>query len=541
MARLTLILGVLATVIYLLYGFRFVLNEWRRWRNKGMWLVMFSLCVVMPSTALAGNWYVRVNGGAYGAEDGTDWTNAYDGFTDIAWASVACGDTIWVAGGTYSTDLNLAKNCTEGSQLYIRRARTDASESTSAAGWDVAFDSLIYMEQHFIIITNNVNWVTISGRSTASPADFGEYGWQISHPDLNGSVNGAVEFGNHANASSNITIEYLDLQGAYSTSYTIARGRGVDDTNSTATSTGHHYSHMRIQGFETAFYFDRTNSPIIEYVEVSDIFGNSPTVHPNLGLFVSSDDGILRYSKVHDTGASGTGFVFPDGLDSNWYLYGNLFYNNSGGSNTVLSIDSGPIDLHILNNTFYVNALNLFIHGPGAACAAGSESKNNIIFGSGGSVACGTTSNNITIASSPDPFVNAAGENFHIVSTTGGSYPRDAGTALTTDGLINYDLDHTQRGADGTWDVGAYEFVSSGTTTPVVIARVMRWMEVAAFVTGMGWHFRKQVMAVSLAAIAGCGTLYQLAPRSYETLKVVSKDSTVKVLTVFNTFTKPRD
>ena len=74
-----------------------------------------------------------------------------------------------------------------------------------------------------------------------------------------------------------------------------------------------------------------------------------------------------------------------------------------------------------------------------------------------------------------------------------------------------------------------------------MIARVIRWMEVAAFVTGMGWHFRKQVMAVSLAAIAGCGTLYQLAPRSYETLKMVSKDSTVKVLTVFNHLTKPRD
>jgi len=35
--------------------------------------------------------------------------------------------------------------------------------------------------------------------------------------------------------------------------------------------------------------------------------------------------------------------------------------------------------------------------------------------------------------------------------------------------------------------------------------------------------------------------VYELAPRSYEILKVVSKDSTVKVLTVFNHLTKPRD
>ena len=65
-------------------------------------------------------------------------------------------------------------------------------------------------------------------------------------------------------------------------------------------------------------------------------------------------------------------------------------------------------------------------------------------------------------------------------------------------------------------------------------------MEVAAFVTGMGWHFRRQVMAVSLAAIAGCGTLHQLAPRSYETVKVVSKESAVKALTVFNQLTKTK-
>lgn len=47
-------------------------------------------------------------------------------------------------------------------------------------------------------------------------------------------------------------------------------------------------------------------------------------------------------------------------------------------------------------------------------------------------------------------------------------------------------------------------------------------------------------MAVSLAALAGCGTLMQLAPRSYDTVKTVSKDSAVKVLTVFNDLTKPR-
>ena len=76
--------------------------------------------------------------------------------------------------------------------------------------------------------------------------------------------------------------------------------------------------------------------------------------------------------------------------------------------------------------------------------------------------------------------------------------------------------------------------------SPVVIARVLRWMEVAAFVTGMGWHLRKPIMAVSLAFLSWTMMIGQLTPRVYDTMKSVSRDSAVKVLTVVNHLTKPR-
>jgi hypothetical protein len=78
-------------------------------------------------------------------------------------------------------------------------------------------------------------------------------------------------------------------------------------------------------------------------------------------------------------------------------------------------------------------------------------------------------------------------------------------------------------------------------SSPVVIARIIRCIEVASIITGLGWHFRKSLMAVCLAALSLGGTLLQIAPKSYDTLKVVSRDSAVKVLTVFNHLTKPRD
>ena len=94
---------------------------------KRFFLISLFIFILNAIDVQAANWYVRPNGGIYGSENGIDWSNAYDGFSDIAWTSVSCGDTIWVAGGNYTQSLNLQKKCTSGSRLYIRRARADSS------------------------------------------------------------------------------------------------------------------------------------------------------------------------------------------------------------------------------------------------------------------------------------------------------------------------------------------------------------------------------------------------------------------------------
>ncbi|MCH5373165.1 MAG: hypothetical protein JJ992_04270, partial [Planctomycetes bacterium] len=60
-----------------------------------------ALALLVTSTAAqASDWYVRPDGGAYGAENGTDWTNAFDDFQD-ALGKASTGDEIWVASGIY--------------------------------------------------------------------------------------------------------------------------------------------------------------------------------------------------------------------------------------------------------------------------------------------------------------------------------------------------------------------------------------------------------------------------------------------------------
>jgi len=60
-------------------------------------IICLALSVILPTAGK--NLYVRPSGGT-GA--GTSWTAAFSGLTGIQWASVQPGDTVFVAGGTYS-------------------------------------------------------------------------------------------------------------------------------------------------------------------------------------------------------------------------------------------------------------------------------------------------------------------------------------------------------------------------------------------------------------------------------------------------------
>ena len=57
------------------------------------------LLIVYASPVLATDYYVRPSGGDYGDEDGSDYANAWDGFSNVNWTTVDSGNgTLWVAG-----------------------------------------------------------------------------------------------------------------------------------------------------------------------------------------------------------------------------------------------------------------------------------------------------------------------------------------------------------------------------------------------------------------------------------------------------------
>jgi hypothetical protein len=425
-------------------------------RRLAPFLTLLLVCV-LAGPSQAANWYVRPSGGS-GA--GTNWNTAWNGLSSINWSSVACGDTIWVAGGTYAQDLSPQKNCTSGSRLYVRRARSDAAECTSATGWNSGFESTIHQTRAKILFSGNYNYITVSGRTAGSG---GNNGWWI---DFTGATSGVgIDWPNGSNASYNI-IEYVDVQGPGNITYS-SDGRGIDATPFSS-ATGNTFSHLKIWGWESAIYNVGIESSTFEYIEMFDIFAvNWSSYHPN-GIYISgSNNGIVRYSKFH-SGPNGypigEGIFFEQsGGCSNWKIYGNLFYDLTGAGSKAIEITSVVPNLKIWNNTFDNVSTPLYTQ---AAAGTGSELKNNLFYASGSGYSWGTTSNNL-YPSSGTVFVNRAAKDYHIVSTTGSGYPRNAGTNLSVN--FTTDRDGVVFGADDAWDIGAYEY-GSATNTNLISA-----------------------------------------------------------------------
>jgi hypothetical protein len=104
--------------------------------------VLLLLCLLMPTLAEATTWYVRPAGGTYGAENGTSYANAFDGFADIVWSGggIVAGDTLFVC-GAHSEKLAAGISGTSVAQTIVDGAcPSDAGSitvgGTATAAWE---------------------------------------------------------------------------------------------------------------------------------------------------------------------------------------------------------------------------------------------------------------------------------------------------------------------------------------------------------------------------------------------------------------------
>jgi hypothetical protein len=430
--------------------------------------------------------YIR--DGATGANTGLNWTDAHD---DLP-TPLTRGRTYCVADGSYVT-YTFDDTISGTTEITIKKA-TIGDHGTST-GWVDAYGDG-QAEWNTMIFTTGYYTIHGAGRSSLTAGHgirIGDVG--SCHGQLIVIGTGGVGGSHH------LTFKYLEVAGlGYIDNPTCAdRGfyanGGVDGVHDITVQ----YSHLH--GMFVPFLTRYTYNWLVERNYIADN-SSTPENHAETWSDNASDEVTLRYNYIKNPEGSGMIFVGNGGTElsandtntsSNWHLYGNIIFqqgyttgaNHNGGiagvaycsnsgtnqnwcdgwlifNNSIVNFDSGTQPARFFfedvtgitqpiarNNIFYSNG-------------AGAQHLNVTLTHNWYHSTTHTADSSNEQTGAGDPFVALASENFHLTAAT------TAGSTTSQPGGNTFDLDGVTRGADGTLDRGAFDYVAAGDENPLV-------------------------------------------------------------------------
>ncbi len=424
------------------------------------------------TSGYSADWYVRPS--SAGSNNGTDWNNAWNiSMLNTRWSSVSPGDTVWLAGGTYTTKLTISKSGTSAARIYVKRVRATDSAPTAAGGWNPSFDALVTFAVPNAGVYNecqielNGSYITFDGNTTN--------GVKVIMPNgLKQAINAAKMTGQ------NCVIQYVETSGP---------GPGVNHGGTLRFLAM--YGSMNtsrynwIHGVNQPYTLNGCNDQTIEYDTVTDNGRHLDTAlyHDDIMEFNNATRCTIRYCTWK--GWSAEGVMMWNGAGTMW-IYGNVFINGGAGGvvwpSKTLQTQAGPV--YFYNNTL-INACVATDQSPAMGnWAPGSQARNNLYWGAqwagswGGwpmsdwdydfgenSLMGGPGAH--SIRNGLNPFVNSATGDYRILATIDARYPRNKGVALPAP--FDKDAFGNSRGADGAWDMGAYEYMDTTGSNPVIL------------------------------------------------------------------------
>lgn len=332
------------------------------------------LILVLCSQAWAGNWYVRK--GAVGTNAGTNWTNAWNELSQVNFTTVACGDTVWIAGGTYTTSLSINKTCTSPSQLAINRVLATDAVPVAAAGWNAAFDSQVIISNAEILLHGGA-FYTISGRIGTSAGN--DLGIAIRCTGANGcnAFDGA-----DTSTLDHITVDHVEMFGPTCvTAGTCSAGAdGFNIAPSVHAVSNIIVQYSWIHRFSELIRCALWSNSTIQYSQL-DTTAQTPAEHEDVIFSYDETNFTFRYNRVFLSPNDG---IFFDGNCSNCQFYGNAYWASGGA---LLTFFTGfSVTTTIINNTFSSDHVNGDFLCPGncpwmyfqSTPSSGSIIKNNI-------------------------------------------------------------------------------------------------------------------------------------------------------------------
>ncbi len=439
--------------------------------------------LLLLCTAVQGfcaNFYVRK--GASGTNKGTDWNNAWNEMNQINFGALACGDTVWIAGGSYTTALTGKISCTAGSVLTVQRVLASDAVPAAAAGWSATYDSLVTLP--FIDVPGPAAYITISGRKA--------YGMQVLVPGTSGDGIDGGE-GTRSGTSQpidHITFTYIEIFGPACVESASCTNGGIVGVNimpycEGANRTNMLFDHMSIHRTGEAFRGCGWDSSTVQYSLIYDTANDGQQHEDILYSNPPYQNVTWRYNKIFQSPNDGLFFEYGTGA-VNFAFYGNVVYHSGGWLICFKSASGqqfGPV--FIYNNTFendgtFGDYQPAFLGFSGMV--TGSEVANNIFENVtsdaedappkpsynaySGSSDGGTGSftfspgalgaSTMFVSESP---ANPIAADFHLTAL--GSTTFASGKSLPAP--YNMDPDGKTRGAGGKWTIGAYQ---TSTTTP---------------------------------------------------------------------------
>ena len=393
--------------------------------------------------AQAANRYVRA--GAAGANNGTDWTNAY---TTLP-ATLTRGDVYYVADGTYG-DYTFSTPASGTTLITIKKAAV--ADHGTATGWlDTYGDGQTTWSGWSI----NTGYWTIDGVTGSGTSG---YGFVVANASSGATV---ISIGN----VTGVTLMHIEASASVTTCDTVTNLNAIiyavaGGSNLLVQNNYFHESNswgmIGLNGWNGATFDGNYFKNACRKELFSARNDTNLTIRNNIAenaagtgiIVMENPSAVSIYNNIFFTTNPGT-YNTTDCLICNWYgsgmnatnvfIYGNTFVNLA--RETVIGFDNGT-NIVVENNVFYgsaginwqgtVNHDYNWCYPSGACSGVASEAHGQIGAGS--------------------PFVNIAAGNFHLTSATA------AGITLASP--YNLDKDGNTRGAGGVWGRGAYEYVS---------------------------------------------------------------------------------
>lgn len=430
-------------------------------------VVMLAVSLFAAESAIAANHYIRA--GASGANNGSDWSNAYKSLPSV----LIRGDTYYLGGGNYSA-YNFDDPESGSSVITIKKAT--ASDHGTNTGWQASYGTTQAVFNSKLRFTRGNYVFDGQTRNENDWFDAAAYGIQIYH---NNQLEQNIIIGtNGSAAANNITIKNVYINAPYKNlPGNNIRQYAVDtDTYGGAQHTGLVFSRMYVRGSNNVWFLRTTTGAIIEYSASDGAASNAANHGEIVNLYFSGENAIIRYNvwKNAYKGSCGTALVAiteAGGLE----FYGNVAYNFDS-CNASVGYGSSPSS----NNKVYNNT---FIKGGSYNCGTrfGTGSNNfayNNLFINCNKVWFDGTSHDYNGYSNSDArgepnaitniptsiFKNYSGNDFTLASGT------NAGKTLSSP--YNSDLLNRTRGEDGTWDLGAFEFGGTPAILPPTNVRI---------------------------------------------------------------------